>query len=216
MNYLKHISLLVVISIFSINNYYSQDSGKKLVGGLYFTYNDFFKDIKSFSVYKGSGSFNKNNLTEVIKLKVKDKDSSYTFKPGDVFGYTDGKDKYRFYRSAVNPLFTGYYKIREVGFVIIYEKQVLYKSTKGSKMKGLVTQVFFSKEFDSPIKELSYSNLSDEFRSNANMLYIIDKMESKCKNCLTKKTRKGYNLNIQITKYIKSQVSGQQGLKSGF
>lgn len=194
---------------------HAQEKNKKLVGALYFTYNDFFRDEKSFSVYKGNGSFSKNNLTEVIKIKLKEKDSSLVYKPGDIFGYTDGKDKYRYYKSKTNPLFTGYYKVKEVGYVIIYEKQVLYKATKGSKLKGLVTHVFFSTEFNSPIRELTYENLSEEFKTNANVLYMIDKMESKCKSCITKKTRKGYNINIQITKYIKSQV-GNHTIKSSF
>lgn len=177
----------------------SQSDEKKITGGIFSSYENFMKNEYSIVTQKGNGRLVKNNLTEAIKIKTKD--STYHYALGSIYGYFDGRDKYRFFKSTENSLYSGYFKIKEVGQFIVYEKVIYHKATKGSKLKGPVRHVFFSKEFNSAIKELNFNNLTEEFKNVPEILYFVNKVGAKCNSCLTKKTKKGYNITNQINKY---------------
>ena len=175
-----------------------QSTKSKKSIGIYKTYIDFFKEHDDHKLKKGA--IYKNPLSE--QLKIKTPDSTYTIEPGSIFGYFDGKDKYRYYYDGITS-HGGYYKIKEVGQFIIYEKVINHKATRGSKLKGPVKHIYFSKEMNSPIKELNYANLTEEYKDNPEVLYVVSKIGPKCKNCYTKKTKKGYFINYEVSKYIK-------------
>jgi hypothetical protein len=201
MKYFIKTKIVPVFFFLMTINLFAQKSNSKIIGGVYLTYADLLKGKITNPVYKGNGKITKNNLTEVLKLKIND--STITYNMGDVFGYIDGKEKFRYAKSLENPLYNGYFKFKEVSQFIVYEKTVYHKSTKGSKLKGPIKHVFFSKEVNSAIKELNFNNLSDEFRNVPEVLYWVNKIGAKCNSCLTKKTRNGYNITNQINNYNK-------------
>lgn len=186
-------------TVFFFINFNIVAQTKKIQSGVFFNYIDFLKNECNVFVLKGEGKFVKNTLNE--RIKIKSKDSTFSYLPGQLFGFYDGKYKYRYWKSSENALYSGYFKIKEVGQFIVYEKVIYHKSTKGSKLKGPVMHVFFSKEFNSAIKELNFNNLTEEFKNVPEILYFVNKIGAKCNSCLTKKTKNGYNITKQINKY---------------
>ena len=121
-------------------------------------------------VYLNSVAFDSNTFTDsiflnnkmdritmgnnsIIKLNSK-KNGQKRYEPGDIFGYSDGTNKYRFFYDDKNeggPF--GYFKLEEINGLLIYSQWALHGGTS----------YFYSKDLDSPIKELLKKNLDRDF-----------------------------------------------------
>lgn len=197
-----------VVSLFvclSINYAYPQTNLSEIKGALYATVKEFIANEPSFVVPKKSGNYFKVNIAN-DKVSLKKDNTTKEYAPGSIYGYFDGRNKYRYYKTD-NPLHTGYFKIVELGQIIIYEKLVYYVSKPiafGSKgHRGLVREVFYSLTLDSPIKELNHNNLINDFKDNPVALAEINAVNNSCKSCLSKQKADGYFVNTTLNELAK-------------
>ncbi len=182
------------------NNTYAQTKAKPLIGAVYRTYKDFLKGNQSLLTYKGE-TFVPFTYNQTIKIK--NKDTAVRIQPGAIFAYYDGKNNYRYFKSTENKLYVGYFKILEVGQMVVYEKLIYYPTTPNSKVKGQKLRAFYSVTINSDIRELNYTNLSNDFKDEPLFLAEITKIQNTCKECLAKKKKGGYQIVKNIEKAAK-------------
>lgn len=203
-NYSRFIKSILTIALLCLLKSY-EFAQESIKGSVYVTFKEFIKNAPSVVVTKKSGnSFNFSPATDIIKIKSSD--STIKFLPGTVYAYDDGKSKYRYYKSSENVLYKGYFKVVEIGQIIIYEKYVYHRSTPGAKVKGLVKTVFYSMAFDSPIRELNQKNLISDFKTNSVAVEEITAMAS-CKACLIKQSGNSFVINTNLNNLAKKYPS---------
>jgi hypothetical protein len=85
-----------------------------------------------------------------------------TISENNVWGYEDCEDLYRNYDQE-------FYKVRQIGSLIIYSKS-------GLGFRGIAsTHYYFSKSLDDKIYSLSWENIKDQFKDNTCFLENIEK-----------------------------------------
>lgn len=129
-----------------------------------------FSCSKKAGVFKTASEFISNAFTDSIcmdskKGKIKPGNNSLLkmqsksgvtkkYLPGEIYGYSDSENKFRFFsddKSEAGPY--GYFKMEGNSGLIIYSQWNLHGGTF----------YFYSKDFDSPIKELLKKNLDRDF-----------------------------------------------------
>lgn len=120
-----------------------------------------YTDFSAFSANTYSDSICLNTKGDKLKLgnnsivKIQTINGyKKNYKLGEIYGYFDGKDKYRYYYDDKNEAgLLGYFKIESQKGIIIYSNWALHGGTT----------YYYSTELDTPLKTLNYKNLIRDF-----------------------------------------------------
>jgi len=130
-------------------------------------------------IYKTSGDFTSNKLTDEGSCKIRVHDFFYrmptiavisggekhTYKKNELYGFRNCNDEmFRFYKNTE-------YRIEEAGNIFIYTKERNIAQSKGYKV---VKAYYFSTSADGDIMPLTIENLKGAYRTNEKFLELID------------------------------------------
>ena len=155
----KLLSILLSCAISSIA---PQNRSIYADNGIYLSATDFTKHSLHLPFNKSEGSL-KSPLGHYHELWLKTKDSTYKFYDDDIWGYRENKEDYRIFKS--DP-----YKIGYTGKIIIYT----IPSTPGN---GTGSTIFFSKDIDSPVHNLTKKKVMDVYHGNIGFIEKLKKMK---------------------------------------
>jgi hypothetical protein len=123
--------------------------------GIYISDTDFINHRLAFPFNKSTrkDTVFKNPIGHYHELWIKTRNSTYKFFDDDIWGYRQNGNDYRLYKS--DP-----YKITYAGRIIIYS----IPSTPGN---GNGSTIFFSKDIQSPVHDLTRKLLLDAYHSDS-------------------------------------------------
>lgn len=161
---MKKIFILPVVFLFFAFSYFKNSTTDcKKWAGIYKTFSNYTQkqysdsvclDIKGNSVYQGS----------LYNLILKSNRQKTTFNPGEVYGYFDGENTFRYFETngAMSPY--GFFLIKDTSGLIIY-------SQKHHSYRHSSTGYYYSKTMNDTIKILNIKNLETDF---ANMTFLAE------------------------------------------
>jgi hypothetical protein len=139
--------------------------------GVYLTKDDFLRNHLS---YKINESVKGEKLTFTfpadltLTVKIVDKDTIIKFSPGQIYGYKQCEDVFRFFPGAELSVQEDFYKIEEVKGLILYSSAFYIAGT----------ETFYSLDLSSPIHRLTYRNLKKQFNEYPGFLKALKKIRA--------------------------------------
>jgi hypothetical protein len=153
--------------------------------GVYITKNDFLKNRLSHKINESAKG---EKLVYVpiadlsLTIKIVDKDSTFTFKPGSIFGYYECGDVFRYSPGTEINAEEDYYKIEEAKELIIYTSALI-------GIGGL--EIFYSIDLTSPIHRLTIRNLEVDFKNYPEFVKAAKKANRKIRGDIAARDKHG-------------------------
>lgn len=132
-----------------------------------------------------------------LTIKIKRPDTTLEFKPGSVFGYMECGKKYRYYPGGDLLAQEDYYGVEEVRGLVIYSS----KFVSGDEL-------FYSKNFSSPIHRLQLKNIEKDFEAYSDFVESVRELNNTgLKGNLGQRDEKGrFKINTLYEQHMKKQT----------
>ncbi len=139
--------------------------------GVYLTKEDFLRNRLSHRInesVKGEKLAFTFPADLTLTVKIVDKDSIFKFKPGEIYGYRQCNDVFRFYPGAELSVQEDFYKIEDIKGLILYSSSFYIAGD----------ELFYSVDLSSPIHRLTYRMLKKQFKNSPAFLQALKKIKS--------------------------------------
>lgn len=162
------------------------------MAGVYLTYNDFVTNRLSNKIntqIKGN-KFGFILFKETIKISTPETKIKYA--PGSIYGYSYCGTQFRYSPGGELYAPEDYYKIEEVGGIVIY-----------SSVFWGGSEYFYSKDLAAPIHRLNISNLTRDFGDNTAFMEAVRKSKTRSDGLSTHDKSNHFTINTIYTETIK-------------
>ena len=174
--------------------------------GVYFTKEDLLENRISHKINTQAKGYKFTfplpaDLT--LTVKIIRPDSTVEFKPGQVFGYSECGKKCRYYAGGDLLAQEDYYRIEEIGGLVIY-----------SSVFNSGSENFYSLDVSSPIHRLLVKNLEKDFADQPGFIASLKHIKQGLYEDISKRDEKGnFIINQLYSKKIKKKSNSNGNKK---